>query len=166
MSKCARNPLVTDFFRSIDLSRQQHKPLFRGQRRNTRKEEPRVPHPQQQESRISARLPRSCALDWFDPEYFNDMDIEFRALYVDAPIALPLREYCGIPAPDWKNMPDDNFMEKYGNEVRAQYNLPTEEELKILRDEEDEGEDHLDDDGVQPPVDDDGVQLPVDQMTE
>ena len=80
----------------------------------------------------------SCPLDWFDPEYFHSMDIEFWALYIDAPIALPLVEHCGLltemgaSPPDWKNMPEAEFMEKYGNAVQAQYNLPTEEELTAL----------------------------------
>ena len=65
------------------------------------------------------------------------MDIEFRALYVDAPIALPLAECCSSldPPPDWKNMPVTEFMEKYGNVVREKYDLPTEAELKVLYDE-------------------------------
>jgi hypothetical protein len=134
MFKRARNPHTTNFLRTIDLQRQRNKPLFRGQRRNARQEQPRIPHPHQQESRISERVPLSCPLDWFDPQYFNDMDIEFRALYVDAPIALPLAERCSslVPPPDWKNMPVTEFMEKYGNDVRAKYDLPTEAELKVL----------------------------------
>ena len=140
MFKRARNPHTTNFLRTIDLQRQRNKPLFRGQRRNARQEQPRIPHPHQQESRISERVPVSCPLDWFDPQYFNDMDIEFRALYVDAPIALPLAERCSSldPPPDWKNMPVTEFMEKYGNDVRAKYDLPTEAELKVLYNEEDE----------------------------
>jgi hypothetical protein len=138
MYKRARNPHITNFLHTIDLQRQRNKPLFRGQRSNARKELPRIPHPLQRESRISERVPRSCPLDWFDPQYFNDMDIEFRAIYVDAPIALPLAEECGplVPPPDWKNMPVTEFMEKYGNHVRAKYDLPTEAELKVLHNEE------------------------------
>jgi hypothetical protein len=65
------------------------------------------------------------------------MDITFRALFVDAPIALPLPESCGDQAlPDWKAMSKDKFMEKYGNKVRAQYNIPTEEELAMLNEGE------------------------------
>lgn len=140
MHKRARNPHITDFFHSIDARRQHSTPVFRGQRSNTRKEEPRIPHPEKRESRISGRLPRWCPLDWFDPEYFNYMDIGFRALYVDAPIALPLTEHCSSlePPPDWKTMPEAEFMEKYGKHVQAKYNLPTEEELSVLNDDEDQ----------------------------
>jgi len=68
------------------------------------------------------------------------MDIGFRALYVDAPIALPLTEHCSSlePPPDWKTMPEAEFMEKYGKHGQAKYNLPTEEELSVLNDDEDQ----------------------------
>jgi hypothetical protein len=136
MHKRARNPHVTDFLRAIDKRRQQGTPLFRGQRRNTRREEPRTPHPHKQESRISERLPRNCPLDWFDPIFFNNMDVSFRALYLEAPIALPLPQNCAHldPPPDWKTMSEASFMEKYGAAVLAKYNLPTEEELTALYD--------------------------------
>jgi hypothetical protein len=150
MHKRARNPHVTDFLRSIDARRQLSTPLFRGQRKNSRKEEPRIPHPDKRESRISERLPSWCPLDWFDPVFFNSMDIDFRARYIDAPIALPLPEHCQSlqPPPEWKAMPEAEFMEKYGNLVRAKYSLPTEEELAMLNNEEatdleDEPEDEL-----------------------
>jgi hypothetical protein len=101
MFKRARNPHITNFLRTIDVQRQHSKPLFRGQRSNAQKELPRIDHPLQKESRISEHVPVTCPLDWFDPQYFNDMDIEFRALYVDAPIALPLAECCSslVPPP-------------------------------------------------------------------
>ena len=59
---------------------------------------------------------------------------------IDALIALPLEECCSSldPPPDWKNMPVTKFMEKYGNDVREKYDLPTEAELKVLYDEEDQ----------------------------
>ncbi|KAF8070251.1 hypothetical protein FPV67DRAFT_1668126 [Lyophyllum atratum] len=138
MYKRARNSHVTNFFRTVDVSRKRGTPLFRGQRSNTRMELPRTAHPDNQESRISERLPILCPLDWFDPGYFNDMDIKFRALYVDAPIALPLHEHIVKDVMDWKAMPEDKFMEKYGNHVKAKYDLPTEEELRALDDDEQE----------------------------
>ena len=94
MHKRARNPHITDFLHTIDARRKHNVPRFRNQRSNVRREEPRIPHPQSKESWISERLPQNCPLDWFDPAFFNDMDITFRALFVDAPIALPLTEAC------------------------------------------------------------------------
>ena len=52
------------------------------------------------------------------------MDVEFRALYIDAPIALPLAEDFGLltdmgaSPPNWKNMPEAEFMERYGMQSR------------------------------------------------
>jgi len=68
------------------------------------------------------------------------MDIRFQALYVNAPITLLLTEHCSSlePPPDWKTMPEVEFMEKYGKQVQAKYNLPTKEELNILNGDEDE----------------------------
>ena len=138
MYKRARNPHITDFLHSIDACCQLSKPLFHSQHRNSRKEEPRIAHPDRRESRISECLPSWCPLDWFDPVFFNNMNISFCALYVDAPIALPLPEHCESldPPPEWKAMPEAEFMEKYGNQVRAKYNLPTEEELNTLYNKE------------------------------
>jgi hypothetical protein len=113
MHKCACNKHVTDFFRLIDNCRQHATPLFCHQQKYVRQEAPHIPHPQGQESQISERLPRVCPLDWFDPDYFNNMDVSFRALYVDAPISLPLFEDCDVnPNPDWKTMPKKEFMMK------------------------------------------------------
>jgi len=137
MYKRTHNPHVMDFLRSIDARRQHCTPVFRGQSKNTCKEEPRIPHPDKRESRISERLPSWCPLDWFDPVYFNNMNISFRVLYVDAPIALPLPQHCNHldPPPDWKSMPEAKFMEKYGEQVWVIYNLPSQEELRALNDD-------------------------------
>ena len=49
-------------------------------------------------------------------------------------IALPDKEHCdsweGCTA--WKNLPEDEFMDQYGNEVLAQYNIPTAEEIEQM----------------------------------
>jgi len=96
------------------------------------------------------------------------MDVEFRALYIDAPIALPLAEHCGsltdmiANPPDWKNMPEAEFMETYGNAVQAKYNLPTEEELDVLNGVEENLYPENDPEGLIYPNDNDSgeVQLP------
>jgi hypothetical protein len=139
MRKRARNPHITDFLHHIDNSRKAGNPLFRGSRR---REEPRIPHPENLESRISARVPVDCPLDWFDPAFFNTMSLRNRARYATAPIALPLKSDC-LPTdsdPDWKDMPQHAFMNKYGNCVRALYKLPTATELVALEDGEEEEE--------------------------
>lgn len=146
MKKCARNPHVTNFLRLLDSQRQQGTPLFRRSKR--RHELPRVPAPDNRESLISERLPRTCPLDWFDPDYFNSMNIEFRALYRDSPIALPLPHDCVQDDfnPDWKRMSERAFMAKYGSRVRAQYNLPTDEELNQGDADADDEEEEIEED--------------------
>ena len=139
MRKQARNPHITDFLRHIDDSRKAGNPLFRGSRK---REEPRIPHPENLESRISACVPVDCPLDWFDPVFFNAMLLRNRARYSTAPIALPLKSDClsTDSDPDWKDMPQRAFMKKYGNRVQALYKLPTATELAALEDGDDEEE--------------------------
>ena len=139
----ACNPHVTNFLCYIDHAWQNNRLLFHHQCSHTCKEEPCIPHPNQQESWISECLLQSCPLDWFDPKYFNSIDVEFWVLYIDAPIALPLVEHCSLliniiaNPPDWKDMSEEKFMETYGNAVWAQYNLLTKEELNVLNGVED-----------------------------
>ena len=162
MRKRARHPYITEFYRWTDTEIESNDviPLLRGQRARKNKTAPlpRVPHPEGKESAISIRLPVNTTLDWFIPEYFNRLDINFRARYVNALVALPLREDWpgGNPfTADWFSMDDDTFMERYGNRVRAQYNLPTEEEIAAaaLADDEadDEGDDEPDDEPTPTP---------------
>ncbi|KAG6913563.1 hypothetical protein DXG01_005900 [Tephrocybe rancida] len=143
MPKPARNPHITDFLRTVDELRIK-KPLFRRQRKKTFTEESRVLHPDPaHRSCISECVPLCCPLDWFKANFFNSMDLASRAKFVDAPICLPLQatDIVQIPNPDWKTMDEAEFMEKYGNDVQARYNLPTEEEIERLNDMEGEGSD-------------------------
>ncbi|KAF8228323.1 hypothetical protein L208DRAFT_1216142, partial [Tricholoma matsutake] len=127
----ARNPHITDFLHHINNSRKAGNPLFHGSRRC---EEPRIPHPENLETQISAHVPVDCPLDWFDPAFFNAMLLRNCAHYAMAPIALPLKSDClsTDSDPDWKDMPQCAFMKKYGNCVWALYKLPTATELAAL----------------------------------
>ncbi|KAJ7440244.1 hypothetical protein FB451DRAFT_1415275 [Mycena latifolia] len=92
---------------------------------------------------ISQRIPGpGVALDWFDPEYFNEMPAAIRQAYVIAgSIALPLEEH--LSKKDWKTMSAKAFMKKYGDDVAALYDVPTEEEMANADgddEDEDEGE--------------------------
>ena len=155
MRKKARNPHVTEFLRHIDNSRKAGNPLFRGSRKH---EEPRIPHPDNLESQISTCVPVDCPLDWFDPAFFNAMSLRNRALFAMAPVALPLKSDCHPTdtEPDWKNMPQRTFMKKYGNRVRALYNIPTTAELAAL---EDGDLDRDDDDSEDGPEDEQNGQM-------
>ena len=50
-------------------------------------------------------------------------------------VCLPLEKYCDTLAKcmEWKNLPEKEFMEKYGKDVLAQYHMPTEAEVAQLR---------------------------------
>ncbi|KAJ4492140.1 hypothetical protein C8J55DRAFT_420047, partial [Lentinula edodes] len=73
-------------------------------------------------------------VDFFDPEYFNNfLSVKERAHYAHNGVALPLEEHCINTRIDlWKNLPEDEFMQVYGNAVLAQYKIPSQEELDQL----------------------------------
>jgi hypothetical protein len=84
-------------------------------------------------------LPKSVPIDWFDPIYWNEhLTLCEHANYTqdgNMHVALPhnpelYSTWSACVA--WKNLPVKEFMEKYGNDVLTQYNLPTEEELEQL----------------------------------
>ena len=49
-------------------------------------------------------------------------------------VGLPLEKYCDTLAKcmEWKNLLEEEFMEKYGNDVLAQYHMPTKAEIDQL----------------------------------
>ena len=118
------------------------------------------------ESRISARVPVHCPLDWFDPAFFNAMSLSNRACYAMAPIALPLKSDClsTDSNPDWKDMPQRAFMKKYGNCVRALYKLPTATELAALEDGDDDDDDDDDEEEQGEEQNEEGKQGDQEQM--
>ncbi|KAF4565421.1 hypothetical protein EYR36_001992 [Pleurotus pulmonarius] len=137
--KSARNGNVTNFFRAIDKDRIDGTPPKRNSKRT--KPLPREPHPNGETSDISGRVPDSpdCPLDWFDPTYFNRLSMRYRGKFVDSFIALPLAEdMARLSMKDWNNLPEDEFMKKYGDKVKAQYRLPTKQELDDLEDSDDD----------------------------
>lgn len=52
----------------------------------------RTPHPEEKVSNFNEILPKSPSLDWFNPEYFDDLPAQTQMLYYHVPIALPLEE--------------------------------------------------------------------------
>lgn len=108
-----------------------------------------------QPSELTAQ-PRQVPIDWFDPIYWNTyLTVRERASYMKNGtyyVAMPLEEFCKTweQCAGWKNLPEKEFMEKYGNAVLEKYTLPTEEELKQLEhwenDEEEEDGDEGDSD--------------------
>jgi hypothetical protein len=76
-------------------------------------------------------------IDWFQPEYWNALTVGERADFMTGGIkvALPLAEHCDTweKCREWKNLPEEQFMEKYGNVVLAQYEMPTDEEIEQFK---------------------------------
>lgn len=102
------------------------------------------------ESQLYA-LPKSVPIDWFDPVYWNTvLTVRERLDYIKdgIRIALPLEEHCQTweQCIGWKNLPEDDFMETYGNAVLGEYNMPTVEEIEQLERWE---ESEIDDDEVE-----------------
>ncbi|KAF9063628.1 hypothetical protein BDP27DRAFT_1426711 [Rhodocollybia butyracea] len=139
--KEGRSTLVTALFRETD---ERYRKAFQ-RRTGTRVDRTRfVPDVPIGDSKIT-RYPNDVPIDYFEPEYFNQMSVRERATYMQNGIALPKPEFCNTSAEisAWKNLPEDEFMDKYGNAKLALYNIPTRAELEQL-DEYDEEENYDD----------------------
>lgn len=103
-------------------------------RRNAYKRITRAKHPQGKVSELEGLPSPKVALDWHDPALFNKLPAYIRALYINSPIALPL-ESVMEESDAWMDltMSDQEFMEKFGSAVRAQYEFPTEEEVYAMK---------------------------------
>jgi len=93
------------------------------------------------------RFPSNVPIDYFEPSFFNQMSVHERAVYMDNGVALPIPEICadGSRIGEWKNLPYNEFMEKFGNDTLKLYNLPTEAELEQLQEYDDEDSDEDED---------------------
>jgi len=153
--KEARSASATLLARKIDETRKKTAKLLGRGRYLVDRDRDRVDAPAGHTSTsLSHALPEDVPLDWFSPDYFNDLPASMRARYHDSPIALPLpRRLWEDPKRDWKTMQYKLFMTKYGDEVKAQYLLPTDEELAAIEEnakayygDENDGDDEQDDD--------------------
>ncbi|KAE9386478.1 hypothetical protein BT96DRAFT_1006060 [Gymnopus androsaceus JB14] len=127
-----RSAKATAFVRSVDDFMECSQKLLK--RRNAYKRIPRKPHPANKISELEGLPSPKAALDWHDPTDFNLLPTHIRALYINSPIALPL-ESVMEESEAWKDlkMSDEEFMQNYGNAVRALYNFPTEEEIYAMK---------------------------------
>ena len=90
-------------------------------------------------------LPKFIPIDWFDPGYWNTvLTVSEHLDYVEHGICigLPLVEHCQTweQCSLWKNLPEEKFMERYGNAVLKQYKMPIKEEIEQLQQWEEEVE--------------------------
>ncbi|KAJ3926076.1 MAG: hypothetical protein NXY57DRAFT_966944 [Lentinula lateritia] len=127
--KVGRANKVNTFFRIIDARYESKIMRLKGQRAERSRKDPTPEIPS-----LLTQTPKDVPIDFFDPEYFNNfLSVKERAHYAHNGVALPLEEHCINTRIDlWKNLPEDKFMQVYGNAVLAQYKIPTQEELDQL----------------------------------
>ncbi|KAJ7032134.1 hypothetical protein C8F04DRAFT_1185374 [Mycena alexandri] len=112
--KPGRNPVVGMFFQEeLDPAAEQYR------RRNAKagqvKPQTRVrSDPLLPASDFGVILPDNVPIDYFTPEFFNALTLKERARYAHE---------------EWKTMGKKEFMEMYGDDVLAQYDVPTQEEI-------------------------------------
>ncbi|KAJ3900014.1 hypothetical protein F5879DRAFT_1056479 [Lentinula edodes] len=127
--KVGRATKVNIFFRIIDARYESKIMRLKGQRAERSRKDPTPEIPS-----LLTQTPKDVPIDFFDPEYFNNfLSVKERAHYAHNGVALPLEEHCINTRIDlWKNLPEDEFMQVYGNAVLAQYKIPSQEELDQL----------------------------------
>ncbi|KAJ7020357.1 hypothetical protein C8F04DRAFT_1390265 [Mycena alexandri] len=128
--KPGRNPVVGMFFQEeLDPAAEQYR------RRNAKagqvKPQTRVrSDPLLPASDFGVILPDNVPIDYFTPEFFNALTLKERARYVNTGVAFPLEDFAFDEAhEEWKTMGKKEFMEMYGDDVLAQYDVPTQEEI-------------------------------------
>lgn len=78
------------------------------------------------------------------------MSVCERAVYMENGIALPKAEFCDGWAKinEWKNLDEEEFMNRYGDAKLALYNIPTQAELDQLEEHDEDLEGDEEDDGT------------------
>lgn len=74
-------------------------------------------------------------VDYYSPEYYHDLlTARERADCWDNGVAFPSVEHCQTweDIQKWVDLPKEEFMEKYGEEVLARYRRPTDVQLERL----------------------------------
>ena len=166
LSMPRRSVKATNFIHALDGEVEEFISLTK--KYNAYKKYPREPHPTNKTTRLNGLPSPRVALDWHDPEQFNRLPAFIRAKYIKSPIALPL-ETALSQEEDWQSltMSDEEFMQKYGNNVRALYHFPTEEQIEAMKngvlpesDSSDEADDEEEDDDFAASGDDEAAEEP------
>ncbi|KAJ7119218.1 hypothetical protein C8R43DRAFT_1137103 [Mycena crocata] len=126
-AKPPRSASHTAYTQKFEAKRRRTVEGLLGKRRCNLTETPRVRIQNPPESDISFQLPKRAPIDWFAPDTYNDLPAKVRYDISKNGVALPLLEYHDNS--DWKTMNKATFMAKYGNDVLALYNIPTEDEM-------------------------------------
>ncbi|KAJ7844360.1 hypothetical protein B0H14DRAFT_2358665, partial [Mycena olivaceomarginata] len=88
-------------------------------------------------SDLSRARPTNVPIDYFSPQFFNDLSVRDRTIYMNNGVALPTAEHCQTwtDIVKWKGLGKVDFMAQYGKAKLALYELPTEAELAALDDD-------------------------------
>ncbi|KAJ7726299.1 hypothetical protein B0H14DRAFT_2641158 [Mycena olivaceomarginata] len=128
--KPRRDSAVTALFKVLDSRHDDH--MTRKRRKGSWK--PRTRQRGFSPTNLSCALPPDVPIDYFSPEFFNDLSAQERASYRNNGIALLTQEYCQTWADiqQWRKLETTAFMTKYGAAKLALYDLPTPDELDML----------------------------------
>ncbi|KAK7027533.1 hypothetical protein VNI00_015167 [Paramarasmius palmivorus] len=132
--KDERHPKVTTMVRKLDVLYDQ-KQAQGGKRKTTQIKRRRRQTPNQPKHSEFQRLPKSIPIDYFKPEFFNELSAKDRLRYSTPPIvALPADStlFFGARRKEWKDLSHEEFMEKHGNAILNEYDLPTEGEVNNM----------------------------------
>ncbi|KAJ7136973.1 hypothetical protein C8R44DRAFT_608599, partial [Mycena epipterygia] len=137
--KPGRDATVTEFFGVLTKRSKSTQSMQR--HRGRRVQRTRVPG--LGPSEMSHTLPTDVPIDYFSPEFFNNLSVRQRASYMKKGIALPTANFCKTweDVEKWKGLSRTAFMAQYGNAKRALYKIPTVEELARLNDPQSMDED-------------------------
>ncbi|KAJ7771288.1 hypothetical protein DFH07DRAFT_953457 [Mycena maculata] len=150
-AKPGRNPLVAEFFyKELDPAAEAYRK--RNAKPGQKAPKPRIRiDPLPPASQIGSILPPDVPVDFFTPEFFNALTLKERARYTNTGVAFPLKEFAFHEEhANWKKMGKKDFMFVYGNDVLAQYDIPSAEDIDALpksdaEDDEEEAEIDLED---------------------
>lgn len=165
LSMPRRSLKATNFIHALDGEVEEFITLTK--KYNAYKKYPRQPHPTNKVTQLNGLPSPRVALDWHDPMQFNRLPAFIRAKYIRSPIALPLQTVLN-QGEDWQSltMSDEEFMQKYGNNVRALYQFPTKEQIEAMKNgvlpESDSSDevDEEDDEGFADSGNDEGAEEP------
>ena len=125
--KSIRSVAATTFVLQLDTRRAKHEARTKGRRRFNFIDRKHVRDDDPPESDLSLQMPKKVPLDFFAPSEFNDFPMADRYRDTKYGIALPLPKH--LNNTDWKTMDKTSFMEKYGNDVLKQYDIPTQAQM-------------------------------------
>ncbi|KAI5823055.1 hypothetical protein K523DRAFT_255848 [Schizophyllum commune Tattone D] len=144
--KEGRSDKVTAFFWMVDRSRVAQALALERERQEQTVE----PYKTSQVTRTPTKVP----IDYFSPQYWNEtLTLRDRVEYLGsrkgrARVGLPKPEFCKTWADisKWIHLSEDEFMAKYGDDVLAEYAIPTDAQIAMIEKGEDAAPEESDED--------------------